>query len=231
MVQFRQFNLMNDFASLGMFDVVFCRNVLIYFDAPTQQRVLRTLERLLAPEGVLFVGPAEAFLARSGALSPTNHKRAFAFRKVDAPAEERRPGIAKRRSVQASRPISAARQKAAPLRIQTVPVEAPSQAAGNLEVIKRLADEGRLAEAARACEKHLRETEASAAAYYLMGLIRDAMGDERGGAGCYRKATFLEPGHRGALLHLALFAEKQGDLSAARRLKLRAQRGMEVADQ
>lgn len=51
----------------GLYDFVFCRNLLIYFDVPTQQRVFEVLKRLLHPQGVLFIGPAEgSLLARLG---------------------------------------------------------------------------------------------------------------------------------------------------------------------
>ena len=60
MVQFRPLNLLRDFSSLGMMDVVFCRNVLIYFDRPTQERVVRRLVSCLRPGGYLFLGHSES---------------------------------------------------------------------------------------------------------------------------------------------------------------------------
>jgi chemotaxis protein methyltransferase WspC len=85
-----------------------------------------------------------------------------------------------------------------------------------------------MAEAEAVCEAHLREQGASAAAYYLLGVVRDAMGDDRA-ADAYRKAIYLDPNHAEALLHLALFAEKQGDLAGARRFQMRARRVEEAA--
>ena len=61
-VRFRVFNLLEDPASLGAFDVIFCRNVLIYFDQPTKSAVLDRLSRVLAPDGFLFLGGAETVL-------------------------------------------------------------------------------------------------------------------------------------------------------------------------
>src|SRR3546814_8271153 len=51
MVAFRQFNLLSDLGSLGVFDVVFCRKVLIYFDPETKPRILDGIARVLTPEG------------------------------------------------------------------------------------------------------------------------------------------------------------------------------------
>ncbi|NEW90198.1 protein-glutamate O-methyltransferase CheR [Rhodopseudomonas sp. WA056] len=59
MVQFRQFNLLQDFTALGKFDVIFCRNVLIYFDQPTKSDIFNRLMRVNEPDGYLFLGAAE----------------------------------------------------------------------------------------------------------------------------------------------------------------------------
>ncbi len=59
-VQFRQVNLHQSLPELGLFDVIFLRNVMIYFDEPTKRDVLRRVARLLQPEGWLFVGHSES---------------------------------------------------------------------------------------------------------------------------------------------------------------------------
>ena len=62
LVEFRPFNLMDERWSLGdPFDIVFCRNVMIYFDGPTQRRVLERLHRVMRPGGLLFAGHSENF--------------------------------------------------------------------------------------------------------------------------------------------------------------------------
>ncbi len=78
----------------AMYDVVFCRNLLIYFDRPTQARVLRKLHRMLKPGGILCVGHAEAAQVTRDCFSPLDFSMAFAFRKIgeDAgAATDRRP--------------------------------------------------------------------------------------------------------------------------------------------
>ena len=64
-VRYRVFNLLDDPASLGGFDVIFCRNVLIYFDQPTKTTVLERLSRVVAPDGFLYLGGAETVLGIS----------------------------------------------------------------------------------------------------------------------------------------------------------------------
>ena len=62
MVQYKEFNLLQDPMPLGRFDVVFCRNVLIYFDQPTKTRVLNSVSKLMPEDGFLFLGGAETVL-------------------------------------------------------------------------------------------------------------------------------------------------------------------------
>ena len=69
MVSFCQWNLLSDLRALGVFDVVFCRNVLIYFDAPTKMSVLDAIARQLQPDGTLFLGGSETLPGASEALS------------------------------------------------------------------------------------------------------------------------------------------------------------------
>jgi chemotaxis protein methyltransferase CheR len=62
MVSFRQLNLLSDFAHLGAFDLVFCRNVLIYFDLPTKSSVLDRIARVVERDGYLVLGAAETVI-------------------------------------------------------------------------------------------------------------------------------------------------------------------------
>jgi chemotaxis protein methyltransferase CheR len=75
MVQFRTLNLLQDFVPLGVFDVVFCRNVLIYFDQPTKIAVLERLASQTAQDGYLVLGAAETVVGLSEAFRPIPEKR------------------------------------------------------------------------------------------------------------------------------------------------------------
>jgi chemotaxis protein methyltransferase CheR len=84
-VDFRQQNLIADFSALGTFDVIFCRNVLIYF-APEQKRdVLARLARSLAPDGFLVLGAAESVIGYSSEFKPHDENRVILTRR--APGE------------------------------------------------------------------------------------------------------------------------------------------------
>jgi chemotaxis protein methyltransferase CheR len=88
MVQFRTFNLLEDPRSLGTFDVVFCRNVLIYFDQPTKTQVLERIARLLPADGVLYLGGAETVLGVTDRFEPMPNERGIyrPVQRVDGPA-------------------------------------------------------------------------------------------------------------------------------------------------
>jgi len=214
---------------------VFCRNLLIYFDRPTQGKALKRIQELLAPEGVLFVGPAEQPLVQEHGFISANIPMAFACRRTNET-----PGPPMVRS-QASMPIASVsprpvlsgngtgngQRDAIPARNGYREVIAPtrnSEAAEDpLEKARRLADAGQLVEAAEACEAHLRLSGPSAQAYYLMGLVRDAAGDASA-IDYYRKALYLEPEHYETLLQLAMLSQKNGEPARARAYKSRAQR-------
>lgn len=74
-VQYKEFNLLEDFRPLGQFDVVYCRNVLIYFDQPTKSDVLARVSALMPDDGFLFLGGAETVLGISDKFKPLARQR------------------------------------------------------------------------------------------------------------------------------------------------------------
>ena len=77
MVKFQQLNLLADFARLGMFDLVFCRNVLIYFDQPTKVATLDRLARTVAADGFLVLGAAETVVGLTDGFTTIADLRGF----------------------------------------------------------------------------------------------------------------------------------------------------------
>jgi chemotaxis protein methyltransferase CheR len=75
MVQFREYNLLADLRGLGRFDIVFCRNVLIYFDQPTKTRVLEAAAAQLASDGFLYLGGAETVMGITQRFAPLPQER------------------------------------------------------------------------------------------------------------------------------------------------------------
>ena len=99
MVQYRPLNLLSDFAHLGAFDLVFCRNVLIYFDQNTKVDVLNRLARVTAPHGYLVLGAAETVVGLSDAFKPVPDRRGLYAPAAPASA----PGLAARLAAMAPR--------------------------------------------------------------------------------------------------------------------------------
>jgi chemotaxis protein methyltransferase CheR len=75
MIQHRQFNLLQDYSQLGMFDVIFCRNVLIYFDQPTKVSIFERLAKRLEPDGYLALGAAETVVGLTDTFKPHPTRR------------------------------------------------------------------------------------------------------------------------------------------------------------
>jgi chemotaxis protein methyltransferase CheR len=69
-VTFKPWNLLADLRPLGRFDIIFCRNVLLYFDPPTKRRVLEALAERMPPDGLLFLGGAETVLGLTDTFQP-----------------------------------------------------------------------------------------------------------------------------------------------------------------
>ena len=229
-VDFQQGNFFADDLLPGaeIYDAIFCRNVLIYFDRPTQDRAILVLKRLLTAGGALFVAPAETALPSNHGFVSTNMPLAFSFRRAAEATTSTRPDPAHHlppplRHAVATPPLIAAPPKATPRAIPRS-VARPATPPEGLDEAARLADQGRFAEAATACEAHVRRYGASATAFYLIGLVRDATGNHTDARAYYRKALYLEPNHGEAQLQLALLMERQGDPEGAQVLRNRARR-------
>jgi chemotaxis protein methyltransferase WspC len=227
-VRFRVGNLLAPglLAGEAPYDYVFCRNLLIYFDRPTQEQVVDVLRRLARADGVLFIGPAEASLMSRIGLRPLGVPQSFAFPLQDAEPAPRAAPL----NWTASPPIPrSAPPKPAPVRPRPAsqPGQPPAVPAGNaLAEIARLANSGQAAEARQRCEALLAEKGPNAEAFYWLGLLADAQGQGSEAQAYYRKALYLQPDHQESLQHLAALLAAQGDAAGARRLQERAARGV-----
>ena len=92
MVQHRQLNLLHDFAQLGVFDVIFCRNVLIYFDQDTKINIFNRLARITEPDGFLVLGAAETVVGLTDVFKPFPERRGL-YRPNARPTPARTPAV------------------------------------------------------------------------------------------------------------------------------------------
>ena len=94
MIQHRQLNLLHDFSQLGVFDVIFCRNVLIYFDQETKIKIFDRLAKVVEPDGFLVLGAAETVVGLTDAFRPYPERRGL-YRPNDArAAQAKAPAVA-----------------------------------------------------------------------------------------------------------------------------------------
>lgn len=220
------------------YDFVFCRNLLIYFDQPTQKQVLEVLKRLTHVDGVLFIGPAEGSLLGHLGMRSIGIPQSFAFSRHSEPEPAPPPMFIAPplpvslplRSVPApsvrNRPFAAV----APVQRANLEKAPNTDAAALLASIATLANEGKSLEARAACEEYLRNHEPVAQVFYWLGLLSDVAGNVLEAQGFYRKALYLQPQHPEALMHLSVLLASQGDVSGARRLQERAARNERTAD-
>jgi chemotaxis protein methyltransferase CheR len=93
MISFHRRNLLQPFTELGTFDVIFCRNVAIYFDAPRRHALFTRLADQLAPGGTLFVGSSESLMDLGDRFTPRNHCRATYYQPNQQPTPSARPAV------------------------------------------------------------------------------------------------------------------------------------------
>lgn len=245
-VHFRHGNLLSPGSLHGGpgYDVIFCRNVLIYFDLVTQRRAIDVLGRLLTASGLLFVGPSETALLLDHGFVSAGIPLAFAFRQAGSAAPPLRhtrrmaPAVTPAISV-SSKSVLAKPVLAKPSKHASVANPQPKSAPPDkaiaatehwIEQARRLANQGKLVEALKCCEQNLRSQPASAETFHLIGLLHDAAGRVREAAEHYRKALYLDPQHPEALVHLAVALQKDGDARGAQRLFDRANRRLGQGD-
>nr|WP_249149627.1 protein-glutamate O-methyltransferase CheR [Bradyrhizobium manausense] len=92
MIQHRQLNLLQDFSHLGTFDVIFCRNVLIYFDQETKINIFNRLARQIEPDGFLVLGAAETVVGLTDTFRPIADRRGL-YKPNDPRAAAARPAV------------------------------------------------------------------------------------------------------------------------------------------
>ena len=244
MVSFGQGNLLALNANLAgeqAFDLIFCRNLLIYFDAPTQQQAIATLADMLADDGLLFTGYAETPVFCQRHFSAFVFPRAYALRKkaVLHPSDElpksppspaaaprlKTPGLPVFEPNRAKAVVPATPAVAQPIRAKPSHAKpAHADVAALLNEAEQLANKGDINAARTRLDQYLKQVPDSAAAHFLYGLIHEQAATTALAEKYFRRAVYLEPKHYEALCHLALLVAQQGRIADADALKARAAR-------
>ena len=197
--------------------LVFCRNVLIYFETGARSRMLAFLRRIAGAQGLLFTGHAEAVLcaAEFATFGPTG---AFAFSGERASLSPQ-PRAATRSAFTAP-PRVAVSQTPSPARRETRP--APED---ELALATRLADQGQYAEALACVNRVLETDRTNPRGWLLKGLSEQALGDAAAAGNSFSRTVYLDPSNEVALLALARLETLAGHPERAQRLRERAARG------
>jgi chemotaxis protein methyltransferase WspC len=214
LVGFTQGNLLAPLFLAGEepFDLVFCRNLLIYLHAAARRRTLDTLDRLLAPQGLLCMGHAEPLDLLDSRFERIGPEGAFLYHRPAVRASDPQPAaVASPRREPAS--LSHGGSRSSP----PVPVDLLAQA-------RQHADAGRLDAALAICQVHLNRWGPSPDLFGLMGVLHQARQEKAEAAQCFQRALYLEPAHYESLTHLMLLCQEQGDHRQAERLRRRLER-------
>jgi chemotaxis methyl-accepting protein methylase len=214
LVEFRRHNLVRDPippAGEQPFDVILCRNVLIYFDRPTVERILGALERALAPAGLLLLGAADrlsrqslpvARVVRPSGVGPRESRTHTHLHRAPA-----RPSKRNGTSAGFEHPSQSIGQpKRSPQRSPPMPTEA-----------MKAADRGELDLAVQIAKDVLAENPLDSQAHFIRGVAEFAREDARAAVEPLRRALFIDPNFGLAAFKLACAHDALGEFGSARR--------------
>ena len=210
------------------YDVIFCRNLLIYFDRITQKKVLNKLHFMLKPGGTLFVGHAETSEVEKEYFTKINKPKSFAYTKnvmgINYNKENKKGHTDQfveiyenlleitKRDVALSKKLHPLRENGNKKQIKTKV---------GWKKIEELIEKGRTNEASVLCEKRLKKAPDDAEAYYYLALVSKMEGGMGAAELLLKKAVYLDPNHHKALGLFCLLAEQRGDQKLALSLRRR----------
>lgn len=223
-VRFSQGNIFDEKLLQGKlpYDIVFCRNMLIYFDRAARDRMFSFLDRMLKPNGLLFLGYAETGLVDTTRYQPVSYPQTFAFYKRSLELK-RHSAVKMVETKSPSRNIQRRLVLPAIEAISSVASQRQMNRSG-LDVARELADKGSIETAVELCDRCLVEHPASAAAYLLRGELYQAQADRVKAEACFERAIYLNPHSEAALTHLLLIQEGKGEADRAKTIRTRLQR-------
>jgi tetratricopeptide (TPR) repeat protein len=238
LVEFRRHNLVRDSmppTGEQLLDVILCRNVLIYFDRPTVERVVNALEGALVPDGLLLLGAADRL---SGQSLPTTRRRPGAPAPLLSDARELRRAVLLRSSGRKQAGVQRPRSTPAP----TDPEHTPRGQAPREQVTReqashdslltpadaiKAADGGELDLAVQIAKDVLAEDPLDSQAHFIRGVAELARNDARAALEPLRRALYIDPNFSLAVFKLACAHDALGERGPARRAYERTQRTLD----
>ncbi|WP_432738652.1 CheR family methyltransferase [Maridesulfovibrio sp. FT414] len=242
-VSFYTGNIVEGCLPSGKYDVIFCRNLLIYLDDRSKRCLAEALSEKLKDTGLLFVGHAELLPVFNDWFTPVRKKGTFALRKgpfkvapllknPECPRECRPKKVVPLKRILKPGPVP----EEDPVQPETHSFASAAPAAEaqrghdsktslpGIAKIRKIADQGRTAEALALCAEVLGQSGPEPDLYHLCGLLHEAEGNTSKAEEFYGKALYLEPQHLESLVHLALLLENRGETRRAGLLRNRLRR-------
>ncbi len=220
--------------SVPPYDIVFCRNLLIYFDEEARTHVSTLIDRLLKPHGLLFVGYAETGLIDPARYKLVPYPQTFAFRKQGA--GQKVAGSANLRSLHEPAAITGVaddvKGEHSPTDHSSLKRGLHKQAIKNhadlLNAARSLANTGEIEASVVKCDRYLLDFPADAQAHLLRGELHAVVGESAAAEACFKKAVYLDPQLIEALTHLMLLKAEQQELEEVSVIRSRIQRLAEL---
>jgi chemotaxis protein methyltransferase WspC len=216
-VRFEQADLTESTFTLDVasYDVVFCRNVLIYLNATARVRLLKSICAAMKPNSLLFVGHAEHLTRCDGLLRPVRSPHAFALERIPTEsADSSKFTIASTpapfRNIPAPQNANGRFEPAALPRASS-PAPSPPIMEDTLERARALADAGGTREVETMIRSIIARRGPSASAFELLGMIRMTENDMGAAKRFFEQAIYLDPAQVTSLLQLAIIHERLGD--------------------
>jgi chemotaxis protein methyltransferase WspC len=245
-VNFSQGNLLDSQFLLDRksYDIIFCRNVLIYFDPLSRRKTLKTLINSLKTEGLILVAASETGelanlgveIIRLDGVS-VGRKRLSNTQNIFVDSSSINYHQSREQKIHPTKITTQISRQVVPINPEInhqqnveIPHLLDSQIItkqtndGKLETIRSLADSGDLNAAIELCERYVQADSTNPEAYVLLGEIYQARKQELQAEECYQKAIYLDPKNSDALLHLTLIKERRGDIVKANILRQRWRR-------
>ena len=201
----------------GRFDLICCRNLLVYFTKPARKNLIQILARLLKPDGELVIGAAETVILPTCDWEPTG-PLTFRLRK-----QAIEPPLVQQESIQDNTHKSPIQTKVESSQLgHANPIIPSDNATTSPEIIREveaLANAGDIENAIRICQESLQIKGTQTDLLYILAILHQTAGDFETSEKLLEKAVYLEPRHEGALLSLALIAKRRGDTTAERRYR------------
>lgn len=200
------------------YDIVLCRNLLIYLGAEARRQVLVLVRNLLKPDGLVIVGHAETGLMAAAGFIPEGTSHSFAFLR----AQSAQPVISRTSVAMAHTSGAGGTATLKPGAATAAGLVKPSVGA-TLQEVEQLANAGHIEEAQQRCRWLLATSGNEPDVGYLCAIVAEAAGDEAHAEALLREVIKVCPEHYPALVHLAASLARRGVDNEACELRLRAQ--------